>query len=113
LTAVIDDEEAVSEMLSQFPSRDVDEPLTRNDLDLGISDLRAEMADLRAEMAEFRGEMRAEMAAFKGEMRAEFAAFREEMRVEMHREFRRMMVWNVSTMVALFGAMVAVVALVR
>lgn len=45
LTAVIDDQEAVSDMLAQFPARDIDELVTKDHL-------RAEMADLRVEMAE-------------------------------------------------------------
>lgn len=110
LTSVIDDEEAVSEMLSQFPARDVDDYIT-------VAEFRAEMAEfrgeMRAEMAAFQKEMRAEMTAFREEMRAEMAAFREEMRVEMQREFRRMMTWTFSLMLTMFTAMVAVLALIR
>ena len=43
LTEIIHDDQAVEEMLSYFPSRDVEEPVTKEFL-------RAEMADLRAEM---------------------------------------------------------------
>ena len=102
LAAIIEDEEAVAEMLSQFPARDVEELATRGDLTV-----------LRSEMDAFRSEMRAEMDAFRSEMRAEFAAFREQVRVEMHTEFRRMMVWNVSTMLAIATILVAVMAATR
>ncbi len=37
-------------MLSFFPSRDVEEPVTKEFLRAEMADLRAEMADLRAEM---------------------------------------------------------------
>jgi hypothetical protein len=43
-------EEAVGEMLSYFPARDVDEPVTKELLRAEMADLRAEMADLRSEM---------------------------------------------------------------
>ncbi|MFZ4518977.1 MAG: hypothetical protein ACOYOP_11335, partial [Microthrixaceae bacterium] len=54
LAAIIEDEEAVAEMLSQFPARDADELATRGDLTI-----------LRSEMDAFRSEMRAEMDAFR------------------------------------------------
>ncbi len=43
LTAVVDDEQAVQEMLSYFPARDVEEPATKEFV-------RAEIAELRADM---------------------------------------------------------------
>jgi hypothetical protein len=84
LAAIIDDQEAVQEMLSQFPSRDVDEYVTKD--------------FLRAEMTEFRSEMRSDMAA---------------LRLELHTELRRQLVWTISTMIALAGSMIATVALIR
>ena len=45
------DEEAVNEMLAYFPTRDGDEPISRDFLRAEMSDLRAEMSDLRAEMS--------------------------------------------------------------
>ena len=45
------DEEAVDEMLAYFPTRDGDEPISRDFLRAEMSDLRAEMSDLRAEMS--------------------------------------------------------------
>lgn len=43
LAEIIDDEQAVEEMLSYFPSRDVEEPVTKEFL-------RAELAQLRSEL---------------------------------------------------------------
>ena len=43
LTVVVDDEQAVQEMLSYFPARDVEEPATKEFV-------RAEIAELRADM---------------------------------------------------------------
>ena len=95
LAAIIDDQEAVQEMLSQFPSRDVDEYVTKD--------------FLRAEMTEFRSEMRSDMAALRSEMRSDMAA----LRLELHTELRRQLVWTISTMIALAGSMIATVALIR
>jgi hypothetical protein len=53
-TALIDDEEAVQEMLSYFPARDVEEPVTKDflraELQTEIGAVRVEIGDLRAEM---------------------------------------------------------------
>jgi hypothetical protein len=43
-------EEAVGEMLSFFPARDVEEPVTEELLRAEIADVRAEISELRAEM---------------------------------------------------------------
>lgn len=48
--ATVIDEEAVQEMLSYFPARDLEEPVTRDFLHAEMADLRTEM---RTEMAEF------------------------------------------------------------
>ena len=53
-TALIDDEDAVQEMLSYFPARDVEEPVTKDflraELQTEIGAVRVEIGDLRAEM---------------------------------------------------------------
>jgi chromosome segregation ATPase len=72
-------EEATADMLAQFPSRDVDEPTTRADLNL----LRAEMGELRAELRGEMGELRAELRGEMGELRAEMGELRAELRAEM------------------------------
>ena len=61
-------------MLSQFPARDLDEPITKE--------------FLRAQLADFRLEFRAEIAELRTEMHTEIA----ELRVEMHRLANRMLV---------------------
>jgi hypothetical protein len=52
-------------MLSYFPARNVEEPATKERLDL----LRAE---LRAEIAELRGELLVEMAGLRSDMEQRF-----------------------------------------
>jgi hypothetical protein len=39
-------------MLSQFPARDLDEPVTKEFVQLQIADIRHEIAELRTEMAD-------------------------------------------------------------
>jgi hypothetical protein len=86
LTELIADEEAVEEMLSHFPSRDLDEPVTKEFLRAEISDLRAEISGLRAEMHAMGGDLRAETSSLRSEMhemggdlRAETSSLRSEM----------------------------------
>jgi hypothetical protein len=55
-------EEAAEAMLSQYPTRDLDEPVTKEFV-------RAEIADVQREIAVLRGEMRTEFAAVRGEMK--------------------------------------------
>jgi chromosome segregation ATPase len=83
-------EEATADMLAQFPSRDVDEPTTRADLNLLRSEmgelraeLRGEMGELRAELRGEMGELRAELRGEMGELRAEMGELRAELRAEM------------------------------
>jgi hypothetical protein len=90
-------EEAAEAMLSQFPARDLDEPVTKEFVALTASELRSEIAEvrteitvtaaeLRTEIADLRGEMigrfgdvDAELATLRGEMTTEFAKVRGEM----------------------------------
>ena len=56
LAPIIGEEEAEA-LLSQFPSRDLDEPVTKEFVRAEIADVRAEFAGLRAEFAGLRAEM--------------------------------------------------------
>jgi len=123
---VVEDEQAVQEMMGYFPARDLEEPVTRDFLHAELSGMRTELvefkSEMRAEMAAFKDEMRAEMASFKDEMRAEMAAFKDEIRVElstqldaMRAEFRselhRVFGWNLAAFVSLAAVIVAAVRL--
>lgn len=88
LTQLVEDEEAVAEMLSNFPSRDVEEPATKDHL-------------------------RAEFAIYRAEMQSEFAAVRSDMgslRVELHDALRSQTRWLVGAMVSTSGVFAAVSA---
>lgn len=107
------DPDAVEEFLSQFPSRDLDEPVTKEFLRAESGTLRAEMADLRTElhgeMADLRTELRGEMAELRTEMHVGFA----DIRTEMHQGFQRMTLSLAALMVSMTGVMVAAVTFAR
>lgn len=97
LVRTIGDEEAVSDLMAQFPAGALDRPATRGDIAELRGELHAEVAGVRVEMAELRSEVRTEFASVRGEraelrseMRTEFASVRGEMaelRSEMRTEF--------------------------
>lgn len=78
------DEEAVQEMMSFFPARDVEEPVTKEFLRAEISDMRVEFAGLRAEFADLTSDfvgLRGEFTGLRGEftgLRGEFTGLRGE-----------------------------------
>jgi len=92
------DEEALQEMLSHFPARDLDEPVTNDGL-------RASMADLRAELKGEMAQIRAEMAALRAELKGDMAALEQRLIDRMNRMQR----WNIVTMIALAAVVVAAI----
>ena len=62
LTDIID-EDAVEEMLTNFPARETDEPVTQDFLAAQMSQMRAEMAQIRAEMAQMESRIQDRFAA--------------------------------------------------
>jgi len=107
------DPDAVEEFLSHFPSRDLDEPATKEFLRAETATLRAEIADntaqLRSEIADNAAQLRAEMAELRTEMHVGFA----ELRAEMHQGFQRMTLSLAALMVSTTGVMVAAVTIAR
>ena len=93
--SLIDDEEAVEAMLSYFPARDVEEPVTKEYLRAEVAVLRTELRD---EMAELRTELHVEMAG---------------MRTDMERVARNVQTWMIGTAVSLGGLVIAVGAIFR
>ncbi|HNI33787.1 MAG TPA: hypothetical protein PLV93_00230 [Microthrixaceae bacterium] len=120
------DEEAVNEMLAYFPTRDGDEPISRDFLRAEMSDLRAEMSDLgaelRAEMSDLGAELRAEMSDLGAELRAEMSDLRADLRTEMgelesrlvdriDNKFNQVIAANLATLVAFAAVMIAAIKL--
>jgi hypothetical protein len=100
-------EEEAQALLSQFPARDLDVPVTKEFVRAEIAEVRTELhaglADVRAEAAVFRGEVRAEFAAVHGE----FAVVRGEiaqLEGRMNERFREMTLWVAGALIAGLGA---------
>lgn len=101
-------EEEVEALLSQFPSRDLDEPVTKEFVRAEISDVRTEIAGVRAELHTEIAGVRTEVAELRAELHTEIAA----LRAEMHEGFRQMTVWMAGAMTAGLGLAAAVGAAV-
>lgn len=100
LSGLIRDEEAVGEMLSYFPARDVEEPASKELV-------RTESALLRADMAVLRADMHAEIGSLRAEMHAEIGS----LRAEMHAESKRIIMWTVASNATVVGVVLAVTGL--
>ena len=98
LTEVVADEEAVEEMLSHFPSRDLDEPVTKEFHRAEVADIRVEMADIRVEISGLRGELHTEVSG---------------LRAEMHQGFQRLTLAMVGSMISLAAVIIAAAAAIR
>ncbi len=111
LITVIDDEQAVEEMMSYFPARDVEEPVTKEFLRAELGDVRVEMAGLgaglRGEMAALGSDLRSEIAAGDAGLRNEMATLGRDLRTEIH----RMVAINVASLAAFAGVVIAAVRL--
>ena len=64
------DEEAVEEMLSHFPARDVEEAASKEFIRAEIADLGG---DLRVEMADLRSELKGDIAGLRTELKGDIA----------------------------------------
>lgn len=113
-------EEVTSQMLSYVPARDVEEPVTKNDLRTELAALRLEFRteldeaigglrnELRSESGELRTGLKSEIRALRsemGEMRSESRSEIDALRSDMH----QMLYALLGTMVALFAIGVTLV----
>lgn len=103
-------EEVTSEMLSHYPSRDTDEPVTQGTLREELALVRIEW---KAEMADLRQELSADMATLRQDLSSDISALRLEthdglnnLRVEMHQGFRAQTIWMLATMLTLSGVII-------
>ena len=96
-TALIDDETAVQEMLSYFPARDVEEPVTKDFL---RAELQTEIGAVRLEIGALRAEMHTEIGAVRAEIG--------DLRAEVHQMARATQTWIISTGLSLAGLILAV-----
>lgn len=127
LTAMIEDEVAVGELLSYFPARDVEEPATKEFVAAQIAGVRAEIAGLRGDMnteisrlrgdmdteiSGLRGEMESGLADLRGDMNAGFAALRAEMSAMEARLTAMVLAQQRQSIQWTLGALVSLVALI-
>jgi len=118
----VDDEKAVSELLSYYPVRDIDEPTTRDLVITTGAELRAEIAEVRTELAGVRTELKGDIAdvrtelagvrtEFKGdiaELRSEFKGDIAALRSDMDDKFQSNLRWTIGTMIALISPLYAI-----
>ena len=117
------DPEAVDAMLAHFPTRDVDEPLTRDYLDSRLIEFReeirlailtefrafdAKIGSLRQDMTTGFGELDAKVGSIRGELDSKIGSLRQ----DMEAQFRRSLQWTVATLIALATLIVAAAAVV-
>ena len=132
LTPILGEEEAEA-LLSHFPARDLDEPVTKEFVRAEIADVRAEIADVRADVAELRGELHTGISGVRGELHTEIAGVRgelhtglasvrteiAELRGEMYsglsslearisERFRQQTIWLVSSMAVCIGIVASI-----
>jgi predicted nucleic acid-binding Zn-ribbon protein len=102
-------------LMSEFPSVEADELVTKQFLraELGElrSELRAEIAQLRSELSGKIAEVRSELRGEMGELRGEMVSLRSDLRTEMIDRFHRQTVWLAGTVVASAGVVIAAVPL--
>ncbi|MCO8127224.1 hypothetical protein NHL50_08390 [Acidimicrobiia bacterium EGI L10123] len=118
---ILGDDDANS-LMSEFPSVEADELVTRQFLraelgvtrsellsELGVtrSGLMGEIGSVRSELLGELGSVRGELGQAESRLRGEIA----ELRVEMAERFHRQTVWLASTVVASAGAVIAAVPL--
>jgi len=107
LSDLLDDEEAVGELLGYFPARDADEPASRDVVDARIGGLEARFDALDARIDALDVRMRAGFEIVDARMATGFAEQREAMTSALHAEVRTMTRWAVGTIVAAVGLLVA------
>ena len=108
LITVINDEQAVQEMMSYFPARDVEEPVTKEFLRAELAANREQICtELRSEMLTLGRELRVEMAAQRDELSAATATLGRDLRSEIH----RLALINIGSLVAFAGVVTAAVRL--
>lgn len=104
LSPMLGEEEAEA-LLSQFPSRDLDEPVTKEFVRAEIGDLRTELHDRLGDLGT---ELRTEIAELGTELRAEIG----DLRTELHDRLREQTMWVAGALFAGMGAAAAIGSLV-
>ena len=121
IAPIIGEEEAGA-LLDQFPSRDLDEPVTkdfvradvnevRSEMSAGFAEVHVEFAAVRSEMSAGFAEVRVEVNEVRSEMSAGFAEVRVEttqLRVELLEKLSDQFRWFIGMWLTTIGLIVAV-----
>ena len=106
LSSVID-QEAVAEMLSHFPARDVDEPVTKDHLTtqfaLARSELHIELATLRTDLQDEIAQTRTVLTNEITQTRTDLTNEITQVRTDFERALREQLYWLIGTMITLFA----------
>lgn len=121
LSGLIDDEEAIGEMLSYFPARDVEEPVTKDFLRAQLSayptrlEVQAEFVAVRADIAELDRKQSANLTALDDKLSGQLTALDNKLSGHIdtlegksasipalvHSEVQSALRWAIATMTAL------------
>ena len=99
LSEMLDDEEAVGELLGYFPARDADEPASKDHIDARFAQVDAQFAQVDAQFAQ--------MDARMAQMETRLLATLNEQMAGFNAQMRTMVQWTLGAMVALIGLVVA------
>ena len=112
LSAVVDDEQAVQEMLSHFPARDVEEPATkefmRSELSATREDWRDEIGLLRVELYTGLADVRTELQTGLADVRTELQTGLADVRTELHASLHKQSVWMLGVLLTWSALLTAV-----
>ena len=98
LSELVGDEEAVSEMLSNFPVDDHDRPATSSDLAAFRGEMRGEFGDLRGEFAELRGDV--------ADLRSEMHQMEARLTTTLHTTITRSTQWTIGVTLAAWSSLI-------
>ncbi len=91
-------EEEAEALLSQFPARELDQPVTKEFV-------RAELSEVRAEMADMKAELRSDIAAQRTDTSA--------LRAELYDRLRQQTVWMAGALVAGMGVATGIASVIH
>ena len=98
LTPIIGEEEAEA-LLSHFPARDLDEPVTKEFVRAEIAEVRTEIAELRGDLETGVAGVRTEIAQLRGELQGGLSS----LEARISERFRQQTIWLVSAVTIASG----------
>lgn len=100
-------------MLSYFPARDTEEPVTKNDLRTESAALRLEVDTIiRSECDKVRTELKSDIADLRTESKSDIAALRGEIG-ELRSDMNQLVYWVIGTGLACTGLLSGLIVVVH